>query len=189
LGRYAAALPHAESASAREEPAASTWSLSELVEAATRCDNDALAARALERLSERTQAAGTEWALGIEARSRALTAPDSEAEELYREAIDRLTRCRVAPEHARAHLLYGEWLRREGRRVDAREQLRAAHGMLTAIGMSAFAARAGRELEATGATVRKRGAETRTNSLHRNSRSLSLREMATRTQRSLAACS
>jgi DNA-binding NarL/FixJ family response regulator len=81
-------------------------------------------------------------------------------EELYNEAIDRLDRCRVAPARARAQLLYGEWLRREGRRVDAREQLRSAHDRLTAIGMSAFAERARRELQATGATVRKRTPET-----------------------------
>jgi DNA-binding CsgD family transcriptional regulator len=132
----------------------------ELVEAASRCGKDRVAAGALERLSERTQAAATEWALGIEARSRALVAPEHAAEELYVEAIDRLRRCRVAPERARAHLLYGEWLRREGRRIDAREQLRAAHDMLTAIGMSAFAERARRELQASGATVRQRRPET-----------------------------
>ena len=161
LGRYAAALPHAESASVRDEPAASVWSLPELVEAAARCDNDGLAADALERLSERTRAAGTHWALGIEARSRALTAPDAEAEAHYREAIERLRRYVVAPELARARLVYGEWLRRDGRRVEAREQLRAAHGMFTTIGMVAFAQRARRELEATGATVRRRTPETR----------------------------
>ena len=111
--------------------------------------------------AKRTQAAGTEWALGIEARSRALLSDGPQAEELYREAIDRLGRCRIAPERARAHLLYGEWLRREGRRVDAREQLRTAHDMLAAIGMEAFAERARRELAATGEKVRRRRAETR----------------------------
>jgi DNA-binding CsgD family transcriptional regulator len=161
LGRYAAALPHAESASVRDEPAASVWSLPELVEAAARCDNDELAADALERLSERTRAAGTDWALGIEARSRALIAPDPAAEEHYREAIERLRRYVVVPELARARLVYGEWLRRDGRRVEAREQLRAAHGMFMTIGMVAFAQRARRELEATGATVRRRTPETR----------------------------
>jgi DNA-binding CsgD family transcriptional regulator len=161
LGRYAAALPHAQSASTREEPATSIWSLPELVEASIRCDNEEVAADALEILAERTQAVGTEWALGIEARSRALTAPDSAAEELFREAIQRLGGCRVAPDEARAHLLFGEWLRRAGRRADAREELRMAHGMLTNIGMNAFAERARRELEATGATARKRRPETR----------------------------
>jgi hypothetical protein len=137
------------------------WALAELVEAAVRCGKFEPAAAALERLRERTQAADTEWALGIEARSRALVTSESAGEEPYRETIERLGRCRVAPEQARAHLRYGEWLRREGRRVDAREQLRVAHGMLTAIGMGAFGERARRELEATGAAVRKRRPETR----------------------------
>ena len=160
-GQYEAALPDAESASAQDELAVSVWSLPELVEAAARCGKDQLAGDALERLSERTRAAGTEWALGIEARSRALIAPEPAAEDLHLEAIDRLCRGRVLPELARAHLLYGEWLRRQARRVDAREQLREAHEMLTQIGMDAFAERARRELEATGATVRKRRPETR----------------------------
>jgi DNA-binding CsgD family transcriptional regulator len=161
LGRYAAALPEAESASGRDELGVSMWSLPELVEAASRCGKVDSAADALARLVERTQAAGTEWALGIEARSRALLASDDGAEALYVEAIDRLGRCRIAPERARAHLLFGEWLRREGRRTDAREQLRTAHELLVEIGMDAFAERARRELVATGARVRKRTAETR----------------------------
>ena len=115
-----------------------------------------LARDALERLAETTQAAGTDVALGIEARCRALLSDGAAADDLYREAIDRLGRTRLRPELARAHLLYGEWLRREGRRVDAREQLRTAHEMLAAIGMEAFAERARRELVATGETVRKR---------------------------------
>jgi DNA-binding CsgD family transcriptional regulator len=160
-GRYEAALPEAESASARDELAVSVWSLPELVEAAARCGQDQLAADALERLSERTQAAATEWALGVEARSRALVASEQGAEALYLEAVDRLGRCRVAPDQARARLLYGEWLRREGRRVDARVQLGAAHEMFTTFGMGAFAERAGRELQATGASVRRRSSETR----------------------------
>ena len=121
----------------------------------------AVAAAALERLTERTQVAGTEWALGVEARSRALLSEGASAEELYREAIDRLARCRIAPERARTHLLYGEWLRRAGRRVDAREQLRTAHDMLTGFGMDGFAERARRELVATGEKVRKRRTESR----------------------------
>lgn len=159
LGRYDAALPPAESASARDELALSVWALPELIEAATRCGKPDLAADALERLTERAQAAGTDWARGIEARSRALTVSGQHAEGLYREAIDMLDRCTVAPDQHRARLLYGEWLRREGRRVDAREQLTAAHGMFVTIGMSAFAERARRELEATGATIRKRTSE------------------------------
>ena len=110
--------------------------------------------------AETTQPCGTDWALGIEARCRALLSDGAAADELYREAIDRLSRTRLRPELARAHLLYGEWLRREGRRIEAREQLRTAHDMLAAIGMEAFAERARRELIATGETVRKRSAET-----------------------------
>ena len=111
------------------------------------------------RLAEATQAGGTEWGLGIEARSRALMTEGQAADGLYREAIDRLGRTRLRPELARGHLLYGEWLRREGRRVDAREQLRIAHEMLDAIGMEGFAERARRELLATGETARKRTAQ------------------------------
>jgi DNA-binding CsgD family transcriptional regulator len=161
LGRYDEARRTAESASRWEALCTTVWSLTELVEAATRCGNSDLAAATLERLVERTQAAGTEWALGIEARSRALLSEGAIAERLYREAIDRLGCSRIATEQARARLLYGEWLRREGRRVDAREELRAAHAMLTVIGMEAFAERARRELAATGEKVRRRQAETR----------------------------
>jgi DNA-binding CsgD family transcriptional regulator len=158
LGRYESALAAAESSSAQDELVVSLWSLPELVEAAARSGRRETAAGALERLTERTRAAGTELALGIEARSRALLEEGAAAEELYREAVDRL---RLAPERARAHLLFGEWLRREGRRSDAREQLRAAHDVLVATGMEAFAERARRELLATGEKVRKRTDETR----------------------------
>ena len=161
LARYGAALTAAEAASRPDAPITTVWSLPELVEAANRCGNQALGLDALERLSERTQAAGTEWALGVEARSRTLLNDGPTAEELYREAIDRLGRCRIAPERARTHLLYGEWLRRAGRRVDARGQLRAAHDMLSDFGMNAFAERARRELIATGERPRKRSPETR----------------------------
>jgi DNA-binding CsgD family transcriptional regulator len=161
VGRYKAALPAAASASARDELGVSAWSLPELVEAATRCREHELAASALAQLVERTQAAGTDWALGVEARSRALLQDGTSAEELYGEAIERLARCRVAPERARAHLLFGEWLRRSARRVDAREQLHTAHDMFVTIGMQAFAERARRELTATGATARRRSPETR----------------------------
>jgi DNA-binding CsgD family transcriptional regulator len=161
LGRYDAAVPAAESASARDELGLSTWSLPELIEAAARSGRIGAAAAGFARLAERTQEAGTDLALGIEARSRALLDEGAAADELYRESVDRLGRSRFAPDQARAHLLYGEWLRREGRRIDAREQLHAAHDMLGAIGMHAFAERARRELLATGETVRKRTAETR----------------------------
>ncbi len=161
LGAYEAALAAAEFATQVDAPTTTTWSLPELVEAASRCGDKARARDALERLTERTRAAGTEWARGIEARSRALLSDGSAAEEHFREAIDRLARCRIAPERARAHLLYGEWLRRTARRVDARQQLRTAHEMLAGYGMAGFAERARRELIATGERPRKRGAETR----------------------------
>jgi DNA-binding CsgD family transcriptional regulator len=106
-------------------------------------------------------AAGSDWALGLEARSRALLSEGAPAEALYREAIERLGRTSIRGEHARAHLLYGEWLRRGGRRKDAREQLRVAHRRFADMEMEAFAERARRELQATGATTRKRQAATR----------------------------
>jgi DNA-binding CsgD family transcriptional regulator len=119
------------------------------------------AANALERLSEIARASGTEWALGIEARSRALLREGDAAERLYLEAIERLARTRIRVELARAHLLYGEWLRRERRRLEARAQLRTAHEMCTRMGLEAFARRAERELLATGERARKRSDETR----------------------------
>jgi ATP/maltotriose-dependent transcriptional regulator MalT len=161
LGRYDAALPLAERASARDGVIYSLFARPELVEAATRSGQTELAAVALERLTERTRAAGTDWALGIEARSRALLASDRDADALYLEAVDRLGRCRVMPDLARAHLLYGEWLRRAGRRVDARKPLRTAHGTFTEIGMRAFAERARTELSATGEHVRRLPEEAR----------------------------
>jgi DNA-binding CsgD family transcriptional regulator/tetratricopeptide (TPR) repeat protein len=139
----------------------SAWALPELVEAAARAGNPGLARDALERLAEVTQPCGTDVALGVEARSRALLSYGTAADDLYRVAIDRLGHTRLRPELGRAHLLYGEWLRREGRRVDAREQLRAAHDLFTAIGMEAFAERTARELAATGEKVRKRSPDTR----------------------------
>jgi DNA-binding CsgD family transcriptional regulator len=161
LGNYEAALPAAERASARDQLTVSIWSLPVLVEAAVRCGRSEVGASALERLTERTQAAGSELALGVEARSRALLSEATVADELYREAVDRLGRCRLAPDCARAHLLYGEWLRRQRRRVDARDQLRVAYDLFTSIGMEAFAERARRELRATGENVRRRAVETR----------------------------
>ena len=131
------------------------WVLPELIEAAARAGDAELARDAVARLAESTQPAGTDWALGIEARCRALLSDGAAAEELYREAIDRLGRTRLRPELARAQLLYGEWLRRQNRRVDARDQLRAAHNHFTSIGMEAFAERARKELLATGEAVGK----------------------------------
>jgi DNA-binding CsgD family transcriptional regulator len=162
LGRYEDALAAAELASEHPEDLAfHGWGLAELIVAAARSEDVERAAAALERLSELTRASGTDWALGIEARSRALVSREDAAERLYREAIERLGRTRVRVELARAHLLYGEWLRRARRRVDAREQLRTAHAMCVEMGLEAFAARAARELLATGERVRKRTVETR----------------------------
>jgi DNA-binding CsgD family transcriptional regulator/tetratricopeptide (TPR) repeat protein len=157
LGRYAEALAAAEQASEHpEELLFSTWGLVELIEAAARSGKRQRAADALERLTESTRACGTDWALGIETRSQALLSDGEVAERLYREAIDRLGRTRVRGALARAHLLYGEWLRREHRRTDARQQLRIAHQMFVTMGAEGFAERARRELLATGETVRKR---------------------------------
>ena len=134
----------------------STWVPTELIEAAARSGHPERAAGPLRRLQEISSAAGTDWALGVEARSRALLSEGAVAESLYRDAIARLGRTRVRPALARAHLLYGEWLRRENRRVDAREQLRIAQSMYAEIGMNGFVERARRERMATGETVRKR---------------------------------
>jgi DNA-binding CsgD family transcriptional regulator len=162
LGRYQEALDvAAQGAEHPQELAFSTWSLVELVEAAVRTGQVDRAADALRRLTLTTHASGTDWALGIEARSRALLSEADTAENLYREAIDRLGRTRIRVELARAHLLYGEWLRRENRRLDARGHLRIAHETFNAMGVEAFAERARRELLATGETVRKRAVETR----------------------------
>jgi DNA-binding CsgD family transcriptional regulator len=162
LGRYELALAAAQQAlEYQRELATSSWALPEQVEAAARSGKPEPAAHALARLSEIARASGTDWALGIEARSRALLSEGEMAEGLYSEAIDRLGHTRVRPELARAHLLYGEWLRRENRRLDAREQLRRAHELFSQFGMEAFAERARVELEATGEHARKRTVETR----------------------------
>jgi DNA-binding CsgD family transcriptional regulator len=162
LAHYKEAASAAGQAAANPfDPWCALWALPELVEAAARLGDDELARGALDRLAIMTQPSGNDPALGIEARCRALLTDGGDADDLYHEAIDRLGLTRLRPELARAHLLYGEWLRREGRRVEAREQLRTAHDMLAEIGMGAFAERARRELIATGEKVRKRGVETR----------------------------
>jgi DNA-binding CsgD family transcriptional regulator len=157
LGRYEEALAAAIDASDdTPELFVSVWSLSELIEAACRTQRTELATRALQRLGEHARANDAEWALGLEARARALLSEGEAAEGLYRQAIDRLGRTRLGPELARSRLLFGEWLRRVGRRADAREQLRAAHDAFVSMGADAFAERAGHELLATGGKVRKR---------------------------------
>ena len=160
-GQYDEALVAACAASEYREVVAENWGLSELIEPATRTGRADLATEALNRLAGKARATGTGWALGIEARSRALLSEGAQVEDLFRKAIDHLSRTRVRAELARTHLLYGEWLRREGRRVDARAQLQIAYDHFTSIGMEGFAERVRRELLATGETVRKRSVETR----------------------------
>ena len=162
LGQYERALEAARQAV--DPPRKLDWTFSvalpELVEAASRSGHVQEARQALAQFADVARPSGSDWGLGLEARCRALLSEHDAAEPLYQEAIERLGRTRVRGEHARAHLLYGEWLRRQGRRMDAREQLRSAHGMFTAMGMEAFAERAARELLATGETARKRTVET-----------------------------
>jgi DNA-binding CsgD family transcriptional regulator len=157
LGRYQDALAAAQLACEDpHEQVFSTWAAAELMEAASRSGVPGHAAGALQRLSDGARASGTDWALGTEACARALLSEGETAERRYREGIDRLARTRVRVPLARAHLVYGEWLRRENRRIDAREQLRTAHEMFASMGADGFAERAARELRATGERVRKR---------------------------------
>jgi DNA-binding CsgD family transcriptional regulator len=156
LGRYDAAFNSATAALAHRALWSRNRALPELVEAATRLRRHDTAKKAVEQLEESTRASGTSWALGVLARCQALTASSGEDEELYREAIGHLERCRVTPDLARARLLYGEWLRRRRRRRDARDELRGALEMFTSMGAAAFAERARRELLATGERSRKR---------------------------------
>ncbi|WP_226832235.1 AAA family ATPase [Brachybacterium sp. FME24] len=170
LAQYAMAVLHnghrdypaAHAAAARafecDELTQSNLAHSELIEAASRSGRSESAAEAVEQLTARANASRTPWGLGLAARSRALTSSGTVAEEQYREAIDQLQRCRMSTHLARTHLVYGEWLRREGRRQDARAQLRTAHDLLTTMGAEAFALRAARELRATGEHPRKRAA-------------------------------
>jgi DNA-binding CsgD family transcriptional regulator len=162
LGRHDAARDAAWRAFQGDQPGYGAFAVLELAEAASRTGDIALARAALDWLAERTRLGPTSSVLGIEALARALLSEGEAADRLYGESISLLGRTRVRVELARAHLLYGEWLRRERRRMDAREQLRTAHDMLAAMGVEAFAERARRELLATGETARKRTAETST---------------------------
>jgi DNA-binding CsgD family transcriptional regulator len=159
--RYEEALAAAQRACEHDDLGVFGFALVELIEAAVRCGSHDVAVEALRELETRTVGAGTDWALGTLARSRAMLSSGAAADSLYVEAIERLGRSRIVVHLARAHLLYGEWLRREGRRLDAREQLRVAFEMLDGIGADAFAERAHRELRATGETARQRSVDTR----------------------------
>src|SRR5580693_3559297 len=157
LGRYQDALAAAQQATDPLDVIYPYWALAELIEAAVRSGTRAAATNAYRRLAEMATATASDWALGVEARSRALLADGGEAEEFYEESIEHLGRTRMRAELARAHLLYGEWLRRQRRPGDAREQLRTALGMLEAMGMEGFSDRARRELRATGETRTRKG--------------------------------
>jgi DNA-binding CsgD family transcriptional regulator len=166
LGRYDKALVAARRATTSEpNPVSSMPPALELIEAAARTGAADSATGAYRQIAEMTSASGTNWALGLQARCDALVSEGEEAEHHYRESIDHLRRTRIGTDLARAHLLYGEWLRRQRRRTDARDQLRTAHRMLEAMGMKAFAERARRELQATGETVHKRTVATRNTEL------------------------
>ena len=190
LSHYEEALAAAERASAYPgELAPASWSLAELIEAAARTGQPGRAAAALERLSAATSAAGTDWALGLQARCRALLSEGEAAERGYLEAIERLGRTRVRAELARAYLLYGEWPRRENRRTDAREQLRAAHQMLATMRIEGFAERARLELLATGETIRRRTPETAAGLTPQEARIAGSPWTGTPTRRSASSCS
>lgn len=165
VGNFRAALTAAQPAADRTDLAMSGWAAIELIEAAARSGMTDIAVHHLARLSVMTTPSGTDWALGVEARLRALLSEGTEADRLYQEAIERLGRTRIRTELARAHLLYGEWLRRQHRRTQARAQLRIAYDMLDAMGMQGFAERARRELQATGETARNRTGAVRSSPL------------------------
>jgi DNA-binding CsgD family transcriptional regulator/tetratricopeptide (TPR) repeat protein len=160
LGRYEEALAAARRVVGHTDLVTSNWAMPELIEAAVRVGAFELAAETDRNLTDRTSASGTDWALGVAARSHALLEDDAHANDLYVEAIERLARTRIAADLARAHLLYGEWLRRQRHRINARQHLRTAHEMFTGFGMEAFAERARVELRASGETARKRTVDT-----------------------------
>jgi ATP/maltotriose-dependent transcriptional regulator MalT len=161
LGRYPEALAAAEPATEKAySPLSTQLVLPELIEAAVRSGRADLAREGLDRLSAMTTIDGSDWAKGLQARSRAVVCAGQQAGQYYADAVERLGRTPLRPELARTHLLYGEWLRRQNRRLDARHQLHAAYQLFTAIGADAFAERARRELLATGEKVRKREVDT-----------------------------
>ena len=185
-GRYAEALAAAERGTEHDDVGVSSWALVERIEAGVRSGATDTTSAALDRLRRAHAGERDYWALGIEAGSRALLSDRRDAEPLYCEAVERLERSRGVVHLARARLLYGEWLRRENRRIDARDQLRAAHEMFSSIGAEGFAERARRELAATGETVRKRsGRDARRGSRRRRRRSPGSRHRDKRTRRSL----
>jgi DNA-binding CsgD family transcriptional regulator len=162
LGRYAEALAAAQRATAyRPDQGSLVWMWPELIEAAVRTGSAEIAAGAVDRLTEMAEVSGTDWALGLQARSRALLSSRDEADALFSTSITHLSMTRMRVDLARSHLLYGEWLRRERRRTDARQQLRTAHDMFAGIGVAGFAQRAARELRATGEAARKRSVPVR----------------------------
>jgi DNA-binding CsgD family transcriptional regulator len=161
LGRYELACNAAQNAISADDMVVASWALPELIEAASRCGQREIAVDAVERLSERALASGTDWAKGTEASARALIEEGEAAENHHRQGIERLGLCRMRTQLARAQLRYGEWLRRENRRVDARQQLRQAHDFFATMGAGGFAERSGRELLATGEKVRERRDDTR----------------------------
>jgi DNA-binding CsgD family transcriptional regulator len=163
LARYEQAISAAQVSTQIAELWISVWVLPELIEAVVRVGDDKIARSALRRLADATEPCDTDWAQGILARCRALLSDGTAADDLYREAIERFGRTRLRTELARAHLLYGEWLRRQSRRVDARHQLRTAYDMFVSIGMTAFAERTRRELLASGEKVQKRTVEASSN--------------------------
>ncbi|MFD7842174.1 AAA family ATPase [Nocardia sp. NPDC059764] len=173
LARYEEALSAARASTHIAQLVVSVWVLPELIEAAARVGDDKAAHEALDHLVAAAEAGDTDWSHGILARCRALLA-DEAADDLYRESIERLQRTLMRPELARAHLLYGEWLRRQSRRVDARRELRTAYDMFVTIGMAAFAERARRELLASGEKIRKRTVETTENDLTPQERQIAL---------------
>jgi hypothetical protein len=190
LGLYDSALDAVREVGERSDQMGSlTRATPELIEASARCGELDVAERALERLGEMARATGTNWALGVEARSRALLSDGEAAEGNYREAIERLASTRVRVELARAHLLCGEWLRRERRRLDAREQLRTAHQMFTTMGVEAFAGRADMSCWQPASGSASAGRRRETSSRRRRPRSRGSLGMASRTPRSARGCS